>query len=59
MTTAAAMPSNQHEDDKHQIRHALEMEQSGEAERQKRGNHKHDEGKDVGEQEIPPGNEKH
>jgi hypothetical protein len=35
------------------------MHQGGEAERQKRGNHEHDEGKDVGEQAIPPGNEKH
>jgi hypothetical protein len=35
------------------------MHKGGEAERQKRGNHKHDEGKDVGEQAIPPGYEKH
>ena len=44
----------QNDDDEGEIHPALEMEQSSEAERQKRGNQNHDDGKHVGEQGDPP-----
>ena len=44
----------QDDDDKHEIGRTLKMDQGREAERQKRGDQKHDDGKYVGEQGDPP-----
>ena len=54
MMTAAAMPSSRMTMTKTRYIPPCEMEQSSKAERQKRGNQNHDDGKHVGEQGDPP-----